>query len=106
MKLINNKNSFVNLATLKNKIIGFISYSIRSVVRYPQPIIEVEELYIIPEYRQKGIGTKLMRHVINICKKKSCQYIFLASDKKRRPAHKFYRILGFEEYGYHFRLKG
>jgi len=106
LKVIKNKNSFLDLVILKNKIIGFISYSIRNVIRYPRPIIEVEELYVLPEYRLKGIGNKLMKHVINICKNKNCHYLFLASDKKRKTAHKFYKALGFDEYAYHFRKRG
>lgn len=105
LKFIVSTGSFMDLATSNGKIIAFITYIVRAVVRYPKSILEVEELYVHPDFRRHGLGRKLMEHVIEYAKSVPCQYVFLASDKKRAEAHKFYKALGFDEYAYHFRLK-
>lgn len=104
-KFLDSSNSFIDLALVDKKIIGFISYTIRTVIRYPKPIMEVEELYINPDYRKHGVGRKLMEHVLEYAKSVPCQYIFLASDIKREEAHEFYKALGFDQYAYHFRRR-
>lgn len=104
-KVLKSKNTFLETAVLKSKIVGFVSYSLRDVVRYPHPILEIEELYVTSNMRKNGIGRKLMERVLGIAKKKKCHYVFLASSKDRTAAHHFYQSLGFDEYAYHYRRK-
>ena len=102
---IKSKNSFIDVATINKKIVGFITYSIRTVVRYPRPILEVEEFFVLEEYRRLKIGKQLMTGAINSAKKNKCYGIFLGSSKDRTPAHKFYKYMKFNEYGLHYRKK-
>lgn len=104
-RFLETPNSFMDLALVENKVIGFVTYTIRTVVRYPKPILEVEELYVHQDYRKHGVGRKLMEHVLEYAKSVPCQYVFLASAKERTEAHEFYKVLGFEEYAYHYRRK-
>ncbi len=105
LKFLDAPNSFMDLVVADNKIIAFITYTVRTVVRYPKSILEVEELYVHPDYRKHGIGKKLMEHILEYAKSIDCQYVFFASDMKRTEAHEFYKVLGFNEYGYHYRKK-
>ena len=82
-------NHFMLVAKAGENIIGFITFSIRTVVRYPKPIVEVEEFYVAPNFRREGIGTRLMNKALDFSRQKDCQYIFLASSKDRVPAHEF-----------------
>lgn len=93
------------LAEKEKRIVGFITFSKRTVVRYPKPIVEVEEFYVVPDLRRKGLGRKLMQKALGFAKKGKCQYVFLASSKDRVPAHKFYKALDFDEYAFHYRCK-
>lgn len=104
-QILKSKNSFVYVAFINKKIVGFISFSLRAVVRHPRPILEIEEFFVVPEHRRKGIGKALMNVAISFAKKKKCSRIFLASSKERTDAHKFYKSMKFEEYGYHFLMK-
>ncbi len=104
-KIIESSNSYLFLAEIEEEIVGFISCSIRDVIRYPKPILEVEEFYVRTENRRQGIGRTLMDHAINFAQAKDCQYVFLASAKERGEAHGFYKALGFDEYAYHYRRK-
>lgn len=105
LKVLDLPNFYIYLAETENRIVGFITFSIRTVVRYPKPIIEVEEFYVVPDLRRKGIGTKLTQKALDFAKENDCQYVFLASSKDRIPAHKFYKALDFNEYAYHYRRK-
>ena len=103
LKAIKTPCFYIYLAEIKNKVVGFITFSKRIVIRYPNPIIEVEEFYVIPELRRQGIGKKLMQKALNFAQKNNCKYVFLASSKDRVSAHKFYKALGFDEYAFHYR---
>ena len=67
-KIIEDSNAFLEVAVFENKIIGFIMYSIRYVVRYPKPIIEVEEFFVLEEYRRMKLGKKFMDRVFDFAK--------------------------------------
>lgn len=102
---LNREESFLDIVDVDQKIVGFITYSIRTVIRYPKPIIEVEELFVDTDFRRQGLGKKLIKHVLEFAKENNCEYVFLASSKEREPAHKFYKSMGFDEYALHFRRK-
>lgn len=104
-KVLKSRTATLDLAVDGRNILGFVSYSIRSVVRYPRPILEVEEFFVSDEYRRRGIGSMLMKHILRIAKKKKCAYVFLASGKDRTGAHAFYKNFGFTEYAFHYRRK-
>lgn len=104
LEVINDENSYVFVYEDLSEIIGFIVFSVRSVVRYPRPIMEVEEIFVSSKSRRKGVGRSLIEKAMEIGRQKQCYYIFLASDKKRVQAHMFHKSLGFIEYGYHYRL--
>jgi ribosomal protein S18 acetylase RimI-like enzyme len=93
------------IAEDNNRIVGFITFSKRIVVRYPKPIVEVEEFYVVPDVRRQGVGKTLMQVVLDYAQENSCQYVMLASSKDRVGAHAFYKSLGFDEYAFHYRRK-
>lgn len=45
--------------TQDGKLAGFISLTIRTVLRNPSPVGSIEEIFVRSEYRKKGIGTAL-----------------------------------------------
>lgn len=102
-RVLEDPNAYIDLAVVKNEIVGFISYSLRFVVRYPKPIIEVEEFFVPEKHRRKGIGRQLMNHVLKFATENAGQYVFIASAKERKEAHAFYKAMNFNEYAYHFR---
>lgn len=103
IKAIDDPNFYIDLAISEDTVIGFITYSVRTVVRYPKPIMEVEEFYVSPDHRRGGVGRKLFQNALDYSKKVDCQYVFLASSKDRPIAHKFYKSFDFDEYALHFR---
>ena len=105
LKFLNNPNSYTYLLKDGKRLIGFITFSIRNVIRYSRPIAEIEELYIIPEYRGKGLSQKLIKSVLEKIKKIGCSRIYIGSIFKWKIAHKAYKNMGFEKVGYQFLKK-
>lgn len=101
-KVLQSPSNHIFVAEEGKKIIGFASFSVRMVVRYSKPIAELDELYVVPEYRKTGVGRKLMEAVLKTANELDCHRLFVESQYKHIIAHKFYEILGFKNYGYHF----
>jgi PhnO protein len=95
-------NSFVFVLDDGQKLVGFVAYSIRRVVRYPKPIAELEELFVSPELRGQGWGAKLLEFVTGEAKDKGCYRMYIESHYQHEVAHKLYEKLGFANYGFHF----
>jgi GNAT superfamily N-acetyltransferase len=105
LKFLANQNSYAYVLKDDGKLIGFITFSIRNVIRYPKPIAEIEELYIIPSYRGKGLSKKLIESVLKKIKKIGCSRIYIGSEFKWKIAHKAYKNTGFKKVGYQFMKK-
>lgn len=103
--VIKNPNARIFVACEGDIIVAFISCTMRSVVRYPKPIVEIEELFVSPEYRRQKIGNKLVEKVISFSREKNCMYVFVSSAIKLHESHTFYKALSFEEYEIRFRKK-
>src|SRR3989338_6204728 len=101
-KVLKSKDNFVFVAEDQEKLVGFASFSVRLVVRYPKPIAELDEIYVSPEYRKKGVGKLLMNKVLKKAKELNCYRLFIESHYDNKIAHNFYEKLGFTNYGYHF----
>lgn len=100
--VINNPNNFIFVAEDGNKIVGFATFSVRDVIRYPKKIAELDELFVLEDYRQKGVGKKLMEQIESKAKELNCYRIFIESHYDHKTAHNFYEKLGYTNYGYHF----
>ena len=91
---------YLHVAEHNKKVVGFISFSWRLNIYSEGLIGRIEELIIDKKYRNKGIGGKMVKDVIAICKKKKINYLYLTSAFRRKEAHKFYENLGFEKSGF------
>ena len=62
----------------------------------------VENVFVKPEYRRKGIGVGLMNHIESLAMGLGCEFIKLTSRKPE--AQELYKFLGYEQ-GMSFRKK-
>lgn len=104
-QVLKNPNNFIYVAESGDALIGFATLSIRNVVRYPNPIAELDELYVSPSHREKGIGKKLIEKVEQKAKELNCYVIYIESHDDRQTAHKFYASQGYTKYGFAFRKR-
>jgi hypothetical protein len=61
-----------------------------------RPGIFLEDLFVEPEYRGRGIGKALLEHVAAIAVEKGCQRFEWAVLDWNTPAIEFYRAMGAE----------
>lgn len=100
--VLKNPNSFIFVAEDGGRIIGFATCSIRTIVRYPKPIAELDELFVLEEYRNRGIGKQLVEKIEEISQENNCYRVYIASAARFPEAHEFYINLGYDKYGFHF----
>lgn len=92
--------NFTIIAKDKDKIVGILQWYIKEDPR--AGVAEFEELFVLEEYRGKGIGSALIEHAIQSVKdcftnlKIKPRKIFLFVAKKNGSARKLYLKHGFE----------
>jgi ribosomal protein S18 acetylase RimI-like enzyme len=58
--------------------------------------LEIDNLFVDPESRSKGIGSRLIGHIVEIAKERDCEIIRLDSYSSNHASHHFYHRLGFK----------
>lgn len=71
---------------------------------HDEPFGLLEDVYVDENYRGQGVGSELVKKVIEMAKEKNCYKIIATSRTSRAKVHEFYKRLGFEEYGVEFRI--
>jgi GNAT superfamily N-acetyltransferase len=94
----NNKDYFVAVACMGNKVIGTaMAIKCLDLVGNCNPFLLVENVVVSPLYRGKGIGKLLMKSIEDFGIENNCNYLVLVSGNKREQAHKFYEDIGFSK---------
>jgi len=97
-------NFFKFELVLDEKIVGraflFIIYN--DIHKKPYGLLE--DVFVEPEYRNKGIGKNLVKRVIEKAKEIGCYKLIATSRFEREYVHQFYESLGFKKWGYELRL--
>jgi len=55
------------------------------------------DLFVLKEYRRKGIGKKLIKKFEDFCRKKGLEYLQLSTNFKNKIGKKIYPSIGFKE---------
>ena len=69
-----------------------------------RPSAVVEDVAVAPATQGRGVGRAMMDFARHKSAEKGCYKLTLSSNARRERAHAFYESLGFERYGYCFRL--
>ena len=101
-KVLDLRDSYILVAEQEGEAIGFVTFSVRTVVRYPKPIAELDELFVVEEFRKHGVGGMLIEEVENAAKERQCYRVYIGSADRFETAHTFYVGQGYTKYGYHF----
>ncbi|MBS7252352.1 GNAT family N-acetyltransferase [Flavobacterium branchiicola] len=84
------KNNVFNLVD-ENQIIGYYSY-----LKLENDQVELDNLFILPEYIGKGLGSFLMNDFLERMRNEKCKRVILDSEPN---AEQFYQKMGFEKIG-------
>lgn len=84
---------------IHGKLIGFCLYSIANINRAFNltPMIQIDDLYISPEYRSAKIGYKLVYQLALIAKSKNIARLNVWCVKDNEQGQKFYKKIGGEK---------
>lgn len=52
-----------------------------------------------PDYRRRGVGTRLMQHLLAVARARACRYVTLEVRKSNAAAQALYQAHGFEAVG-------
>jgi GNAT superfamily N-acetyltransferase len=85
-------NCFVAETTDKS-IVGYATYFF-AYYTWIGKSLYMDDLYVKPEFRGKGIGTKLIKQVIDFAKKSGCHKLHWQVSGWNKPAMEYYKNLG------------
>jgi ribosomal protein S18 acetylase RimI-like enzyme len=99
-KRILHDDGCVFVAIINDEIIGYICGGIKKAEKYRNlPIVaELENTYVLEEFRSKGVGKKLYKEFIKWCKSKNVGIVRVEASASNSQAIKFYRNNGFKDY--------
>lgn len=91
-KLLDKENAKVLAYYLDNKIVGYI------LIRKTDDLTcLLDGLFVIDQYRNRGIGRKLINEAIKVCKTYKVKYVDINVMKNNTIAKKLYQELDFNE---------
>ncbi len=76
-----------------------VAYGVLNYYFYDQGMIDM--LYVHADYRHKGLGTKLLKHFISICK---TEKLFSSTNESNGPMRNLFEKEGFERSGVIYNL--
>lgn len=94
--LLYNKNEVIIVDEQDNDLTGFICLQIKTSFCYEKSLVEITELYIKEEYRNKGIAKSLLRFAEKHCKEKlNINKVELITNKANINAQSLYKKSGY-----------
>lgn len=99
-KVLTEKNRTVYIAKTSGEIIGYLAASSNIDYRYKDSavIADLNNFFILEEYRNQQIGSQLFEKFINWCKEIGATRATVFASSKNAKAISFYKQHGFQEY--------
>lgn len=94
------------LAVSDEKPAGFISLHTQQLLHHCDMVGEIQEFFIKPEYRGKGIGRLLIGEIKAYAMANQIRYIEVTTNKRRTENVAVYEALGFKLTHHKFTLPG
>lgn len=93
------------VAELDGEIFGFVDQWIIHDFCHGGKLSYIQNLYVAPRYRKKGIGSKLLRRIINTAKKKGVLEIHMVTGFDNKPAIELYKKHGLVKESLQFEME-
>ncbi|MDD2716868.1 MAG: GNAT family N-acetyltransferase [Candidatus Wallbacteria bacterium] len=104
-KNLQNPDVFYQAALVNNRVIAFGSLQIQTLLHHCGPVAEIQELYVVPEYRCRGLGGQIVRKLKEKALESGCAILEVSCDRGRFESHRFYEQQGFAGSHFKFTLK-
>ena len=86
------------VAKVDRKIVGYTSCIIGyNLFDGKHPFMTLWYVGTHPDYRRKGVATKLFQTVEEIARENHCELIYFTSEMYRKDAHAFYEKMGYDQ---------
>ena len=85
------------VADTDGKIIGFIDHWVINDFVHGGKLGYIQNLYVSPEYRRKGVGSSLLKEIIKRAKANGVSEIHVSTEFDNKGATEFYGKQGFPE---------
>ncbi|MCX8137845.1 GNAT family N-acetyltransferase [Pyrobaculum aerophilum] len=100
---LNSPSSVLLVAAEGSKVVGLLKGDVEDRIFYkPRYAGVIKEFYILPEYRRKGIGKRLMMEGVEQLRKKGAEIIMASFPALNEIAINFYKKMGFRPIEYLF----
>jgi len=91
------KHNFLAVVEFENEVIATCHLTvISSLTRKASKRINIDAVRVDKRFTNKGIGSWMMKRVIEFAEKNDVRILQLTTDKSRIDAHRFYKKLGFD----------
>ena len=102
---VNPEQDMVKYTVENDKLIGFCEGVLNyEIIENQKPVLTIWNVRVLPEYRKRGVGRKLMELAEKFAKENNAIGIFLGADFENEMARGFYKKLGFKENYSYFKL--
>ena len=75
--------------------VGFASCHVQGLLHHAGLVAEIQEMYVLPNYRRRGIGQRLAGHFIALTRRENWVHLEVTSNRRRTQTHSFYERMGF-----------
>ena len=97
-KALKDKNKRIIVAEENNEIIGLCAFSFNdNAYQTRKKQIFIDDIYVVPDYRRKGVAKALFNYVKSLAEKEKYEKIDLTVWSFNEEALIFYKSLGFTE---------
>lgn len=98
-------NQVVFIAFVDNSVVGYLAGSINVESSYvTKSLAELDNMFILENYRNYGIGTKLVNEFKKYCLNIGIQEIKVTASARNNNAINFYKKNGFEDFEVTFKM--
>lgn len=96
------ENLITYLASVQGQIAGVVQCSLRRDYvegTYTTPVGYLEGIFVLPEYRNRGLAKELVKACERWAKEKGCEEFASDCELTNEESRKFHRAAGFDEVG-------
>ena len=80
-----------------NRLVGFCCSQMCKSFCYPENYAEITELFVLDEYRRRGIGRRLLRFMEQLLIERGARHFHILTNKNNTTAQALYRSCGYNE---------
>ncbi|MEZ0539210.1 GNAT family N-acetyltransferase [Fibrella arboris] len=83
------------IADSDNVPVGFLNCHVQWLLHHAGPVGEIQEMYVLAEWRSKGVGQLLIEHMAEQGRHENWVNLEVTSNRRRQRTHAFYERMGF-----------